>query len=343
MKPRNIRNAYIALGLLLGLISIGTGGYILIEGMTFTEGFYMTIITVGTVGFREVRELSATGMYFTAFLIIVSFGIFGYAVTTLIQYVSDGTFRKIYTFRRVKRKIQHLKNHVVVCGYGRNGRQAVTELLEHNVPIIIVESNEQIMENVQANPNLFYVQGDATRDEVLNNCHLSSAKALITTLPVDAHNLFVVLTAREINPKMAIISRASDEHSDVKLKRAGATNVIMPDRIGGQRMAKMVVQPDIVEFLEFMMLQSMESVALEEVFCTEISDRFNGVPLREFDRQNDSGANIIGMKRSDKSIVINPLPELILTPQDKIFALGTRTQVQRLRVLLNSGDYGGGY
>jgi voltage-gated potassium channel len=103
-------------------------------------------------------------------------------------------------------------------------------------------------------------------------------------------------------------------------------------------MAKMVVQPDIVEFLEFMMLQSMESVALEEVFCTGISDRFNGVPLREFDLQNDSGANIIGMKRSDKSIVINPLPELILTPQDKIFALGTRTQVQRLRILLNSGN-----
>ena len=174
-------------------------------------------------------------------------------------------------------------------------------------------------------PNLWYLQGDATHDEVLNNCHLPTAKALITTLPVDAHNLFVVLTAREINPKMAIISRASDEHSDVKLKRAGATNVIMPDRIGGQRMAKMVVQPDIVEFLEFMMLQSMESVALEEIFCSEISERFNGIPLREFDRQNDSGANIIGMKRSDKSIVINPLPELILTPQDKIFALGTRT------------------
>jgi voltage-gated potassium channel len=338
MKPKKIRNAYIALGLVLGIVTLGTAGFMLIEAMSFTEAFYMTIITIGTVGFREVKPLSGAGMYFTAFLIVFSFGIFGYAVTTIIQYVADGTFRKIYIDRRVKRKIEHLKNHVVVCGYGRNGRQAVTELLEHNVPIIVVESNEQIMSGVQANPNLLYLQGDATHDEVLNNCHLATAKALITTLPVDAHNLFVVLTAREINPKMAIISRASDEHSDVKLKRAGATNVIMPDRIGGQRMAKMVVQPDIVEFLEFMMLQSMESVALEEVFCTEISDRFNGVPLREFDRQNDSGANIIGMKRSDKSIVINPLPELILTPQDKIFALGTRNQIQRLRVLLNSGN-----
>jgi voltage-gated potassium channel len=123
----------------------------------------------------------------------------------------------------------------------------------------------------------------------------------------------------------------------VKLKRAGATNVIMPDRIGGQRMAKMVVQPDIVEFLEFIMLQSMESVALEEVFCEQIAERFNGIPLREFERVNDSGANIIGMKRSDKSIVINPLPELIITPQDRIFALGTRNQILRLRKLLYEG------
>jgi voltage-gated potassium channel len=338
MKRKNISNVYIALGLLLGIIVIGVTGYIFIEDMTFTQAFYMTIITIGTVGFREVKPLSDLGMYFTSFLIIFSIGIFGYAVTTLIQYVADGTFRNIYIHKKVKRKIEHLKNHVVVCGYGRNGRQAVSELLQHNVPVVVIESNEQIMEDAEETPNLLYLQGDATHDDILNNCHLKSAKALITTLPVDAHNLFVVLTAREINPRMAIISRASDEHSDVKLKRAGATNVIMPDRIGGQRMAKMVVQPDIVEFLEFMMLQSMESVALEEIFCTDISDRFNGIPLREFDRQNDSGANIIGMKRSDKSIVINPLPELILTPQDKIFALGTRQQVQRLRNLLNAGN-----
>jgi voltage-gated potassium channel len=337
MRKKKISNAYIALGLLLGIIAAGVAGFMLIERMTFTQAFYMTINTIATVGFREVTPLSDAGMYFTAFLIIFSFGIFGYAVTTLIHYVVDGTFRNIYINRRVKRKIEHLRNHVVVCGYGRNGRQAVFELLQYNVPIVVIESNEQVLESAREDSRLLYLQGDATHDEVLSSCHLSTAKALITTLPVDAHNLFVVLTAREINPKMSIISRASDEHSDIKLKRAGATNVIMPDRIGGQRMAKMVVQPDIMEFLEFMMLQSMESVALEEIYCEEISGRFNGIPLREFERHNDSGANIIGMKRSDQSIVINPLPELILTPQDKIFVLGTRNQIHRLRRLLYEG------
>lgn len=338
MKRKKISNAFIAIILLTGVMAAGVTGYMVIERMTFTQAFYMTVITIATVGFREVKPLSPAGMYFTAFLIVFSFGIFGYAVTTLIQYMVDGTFRSLYISRKVKRKIDRLKNHVVVCGYGRNGRQAVTELLQHDVPIVVIESSEQVMESIRENPRLLYIQGDATHDEVLNSCHLQTAKALITTLPVDAHNLFVVLTAREINPAMSIISRASDEHSDVKLKRAGATNVIMPDRIGGQRMAKMVVQPDIVEFLEFMMLQSMESVALEEVFCEQIADRFNGIPLREFERVNDSGANIIGMKRSDKSIVINPLPELIITPQDRIFALGTRTQILRLRKLLYEGN-----
>jgi voltage-gated potassium channel len=338
MKRQKLSHAYIAIALLLGVILAGVAGYMIIEKMNFTQSFYMTVITIATVGFREVKPLSAAGMYFTAFLIVFSFGIFGYAVTTVIQYVVDGTFRNIYINRKVKRKIDHLKDHVVVCGFGRNGRQAVSELLEHDVPIVVVETNEQVIENLKVNTGLLYIHGDATRDEVLNSCNLRTAKALITTLPVDAHNLFVVLTAREINPTLAIISRASDEHSDIKLKRAGATNVIMPDKIGGQRMAKMVVQPDIIEFLEFIMLQSMENVALEEIFCDLIAECFNGVPLREIDRLNDSGANIIGMKRSDNSIVINPLPELILTQQDKIFALGTKNQIQRLRKLLYEGS-----
>jgi voltage-gated potassium channel len=337
MKRKKISNAFIAIVLLAGVMAAGVIGFMLIEEMNFTQAFYMTVITIATVGFREVKPLSPAGMYFTAFLIVFSFGIFGYAVTTMFQYMVDGTFRSLYINRKVKRKIDRLKNHVVVCGYGRNGRQAVAELLQHDVSIVVIENSEQVMDSIKENPRLLYIQGDATHDEVLNSCHLQTAKALITTLPVDAHNLFVVLTAREINPAVSIISRASDEHSDVKLKRAGATNVIMPDRIGGQRMAKMVVQPDIVEFLEFIMLQSMESVALEEVFCEQIAERFNGIPLREFERVNDSGANIIGMKRSDKSIVINPLPELIITPQDRIFALGTRNQILRLRKLLYEG------
>ncbi len=339
MKRENIRNAYLALALLLAIIVTGVTGYMLIENLTFTEAFFMTIITIATVGFREVgHELSPSGMYFTSFLIIFSFGIFAYAVTTFIRYVIDGTFRHLYKSSRVRRRIQRLRNHVIVCGYGRNGRQAVEELLDHNMPVIIIERDEETMERILENPELLYIHGDATQEKVLLASGIDTAKALITTLPVDADNLFVVLTAIELNPEITIISRASDEHSDLKLKRAGADNVIMPDRIGGQRMAKLVVQPDVVEFLEFIMLQSSENVALEEINCNQLSASFDGKTIRELDIRNESGANIIGLKRADKTYIINPLPEVTISTQDKLFALGTRRQIDRLKTLLMQGD-----
>ena len=338
MKRDPLKNAYIALGLLFGIVLIGVTGYMAIEGFTFTDAFFMTIITIATVGFREVHPLTNTGMYFTAFLIVFSFGIFAYAVTTFTRYIVDGALGHYYKSRIVRNKIQRLKDHVVICGYGRNGHQAVQELLDHHVKIVVVERDEQIMESILENPGLLYIHGDATRDDTLALCKIDRAKALITTLPVDADNLFVVLTARELNPGLKIISRASDEHSDAKLKRAGATNIIMPDRIGGQRMAKLVTQPDVVEFLDFLMLQSTENVALEEITCTRLNSCFEGKSIRELDIRNESGANIIGLKRIDSSYIINPLPEILLSSSDKLFALGTKNQLARLRKILIEGE-----
>jgi voltage-gated potassium channel len=338
MKRDSIRNVYIAMSLLLAIISIGVIGYMLIEKFSFTEAFFMTIITIATVGFREVHPLSTLGMYFTAFLIIVSFGIFAYAVSTFTRYIIDGALGHYYKNRRVKNKIQKLKDHVVICGYGRNGRQAVQELKDHEIDIVVIERDEQAMSQIIENPDLLYIHGDSTRDEILSMCRIERARALITTLPVDADNLFVVLTAREMNPGMKIISRASNEHSDAKLRRAGATNIIMPDRIGGQRMAKLVTQPDVVEFLDFLMLQSSENVALEEISCNSLNICFEGKAIRELEVRNDSGANIIGLKRPDNSYVINPLPETSLSVSDKLFALGTKNQLSRFRKILIEGE-----
>ena len=332
------RNIYIAMSLLFGIITIGVTGYMLIEGFSFTEAFFMTIITIATVGFREVHPLSITGMYFTAFLIVFSFGIFAYAVSTFTRYVIDGAIGHYYKNRRVRNKIQKLKDHVVICGYGRNGRQAVQELVDHHIKIVVIERDDEAVEHLLNSPDLLYIHGDSTRDDVLSMCRLDKARALITTLPVDADNLFVVLTAREMTPGMKIISRASNEHSDAKLRRAGASNIIMPDRIGGQRMAKLVTQPDVVEFLDFLMLQSSENVALEEVSCGNLNTFFEGKAIRELDIRNDSGANIIGLKRPDNSYVINPLPETLLTLNDKLFALGTKNQLTRFKKILAEGE-----
>ena len=329
MKRNKIRHVYFTLGLLLSIIIIGTTGYYLL-GFTPSEAVYQTIITIATVGFEEVHQLDNRGMWFTSFMVIFSIGIFFYAVTSFTRFIVEGVFMNTYKDNKVKRKINKISDHVVICGYGRNGKQVAIELHEHNVKTVIVEQNAEIAQVLRETPGMLYVEGDATDEEVLMQTHLESARAMITTLPQDADNLFVVLSAKELNPDMKIISRASQDNSDVKLKRAGATNVIMSDKIGGQRMAKLVAQPDVVEFMELILLQSEDNVVLEEISCHNLASCFAGKSILELGIRNSSGANIIGLKREDKSYMINPVPETTLTASDKLFALGTRSQINQL-------------
>ena len=335
MKNKSLKHAYFTLGLVISVLIMGSVGYTLL-GYTTSEAIYQTIITMATVGFEEVHPLDARGMWFTSILVIVSIGIFAYAVTTFTRYVVEGVFRNSYKDTQVKRKISKLSDHVIICGYGRNGKQAAIELLEHKVPVVIIEQNADIVQSLRETPGQLYVEGDAADEEVLKLAHLESARAMITTLPDDADNLFVVLTAKELNPSLKIISRASLEKSDVKLKRAGANNVIMPDMIGGQRMAKLVAQPDIVEFIDVLLLQSADNVVLEEISCKNLAACFAGKSIFELDIRNTSGANIIGLKRKDKSYLINPLPETTLTSSDQLFALGTKAQLIHLRKTIST-------
>ncbi len=306
------------------IVVLGTTGYMLIEGFTFTEAFFMTIITISTVGFREVHPLSELGQFFTAFLIVISFGIFAYAVTTLTRYIVDGVLRNYLKDNKVKTKIEKLSNHVIVVGYGRNGKQAIEELRRHKFQVVVID-NEAIIEKIREDAGLLYIQGDATQDEILLDAKIENAQALITALPNDADNLFVVLTARTMNPEITIISRASNFNSDRKLRSAGATNVIMPDKIGGQRMAKLVAQPDIVDFLEYIMLRESEEVYIDEISCKDISPAFTEKTIGEWSIRSATGANIIGIKTADNNYIVNPSPKVNITSNDQIFVLGNRT------------------
>ena len=329
--------AVFAFILLISILSIGIIGFIIIEGFSFIESFFMTIITVATVGFQEVHPLSDVGRVFTAFLIIFSFGIFAYAVTTFTLYIVDGIFRNYYKDNKVKKRIRKLKNHVIICGYGRNGKQAVANLREHKEGFVIIEKNESLVEKIREDESLLYIEGDAASDEILEAAKLESARALIATLPNDAENLYIVLTARQLNPDLVIISRASDDHSVEKLKRAGATNVIMPDKIGGQRMAKLVTEPDLVEFIEYLMLQSHKEVSLEEISCENLADCFANKSIKDLDIRKVSGANIIGLKKPDKSFIVNPSPETQLSRGDQLFVLGKNEQIISLKSLIEKG------
>jgi len=336
LNKNEIIPGLIAIALLFVLLFVSVAFYHFHENLSFRDAVFFTVITMSTVGFREVAPLSALGTWFTVFLIIFSIGIFAYAVTTLTRYIVEGVLRNYFKDNKVKKKISRLSDHVIVCGFGRNGKQATSELIDHGVKTIVIEQEEGPLQELRDDEDILYIAGDATKDEVLQYANIERARALITTLPVDADNLFVVLTARELNNSITIISRASNDNSDIKLKRAGADNVIMPDKIGGQRMAKLIAQPDVVEFLDFVMLQSTDSVALEEISCQELADFYINKSIRELDVRNESGANIIGLKREDGSFIVNPLPEVLLSRNDKMFVLGTKKQLGRLRNILGN-------
>lgn len=338
IESQALQSVAIAIVMLTFIAIVGVIGFMIIEGYTLVDALYMTIITMATVGFAEVHPLSPVGKIFTVILIVFSFGIFGYVVTTVTRYVVDGIFRNYYRDSKVRRKIEKLKGHVILCGYGRNGKQSAQELAEHGSPFLIIEKSEEVLEEIRQNTDYLYLQGDATQEGVLEMASISEARALVTTLPNDADNLFVVLTARQMQKDMIIISRASDDHSDVKLKRAGATNVIMPDKIGGKRMAKLVVEPDVVEFMDYVMLQTNTGVKIEEISCNRMHTCFADKSIRDLDIRNVSGANIIGLKKQDKTYVVNPSPDTILTKDDQLFVLGTDEQLQSFLKLIRQGS-----
>ncbi len=320
---------------LFSIILIGSLGFWWLEDFTFIEAFYMTMITISTVGFEEVKPLDAKGMLFTAFLIIISFGIFAYFITNATRFVLDGEFRNFLNEKRMEKELKNLKDHVIVCGFGRNGKQAVMDLLMHNEKVLVIENTEGVVEDEMAkelwkNRNFIQVIGNAVHEEILLKSRIQTAKALITTLPSDADNLFIVLTAREFNKKMTIISRASEDHSDVKLKRAGATNVIMPDRVGGTRMAKLVSQPGVVEFLDAILLHSGVDVNLEEISCMNMSPDVINKSIRELNIRAISGASLIGLKTGDNNFIFNPSPDIRITAFDKLIVMGTPEQISKL-------------
>ena len=303
----------------------------LIERFSLLEAFYMTIITVATVGFQEVHPLSEGGRLFTSFLIITSFGTFAYALTSLSKYVVDGEFQNYFKNIRVNTEIQKLNHHIIICGYGRNGKQAAQVFKGKRQKFVVIEKSKELFSTFSSKNIDLFIEGDATQDEILHKAGIHRAKALITTLPIDADNLFIVLSARAINPKLTIISRASDDNSDKKLKTAGADNVIMPDKIGGAHMASLVMQPDVIEFVDFITGQGSDNIKLEEITFEHLPAHFKNKTIRELEIRNKSGANIIGFKTAQGEYIVNPSPDTIMIADAKLFVLGTNEQIIKLK------------
>ena len=318
----------IALLLIVAVISIGTIGYRYISDYTWLDALYMTVITVTTVGFMEVRPLGDEAKIFTIILIACSVFILGYAITVITEYILSRNALQILKKKKVRSKIENLSGHVIVCGFGRYGSQAVERLMAYERDFVIIEKDVELI--AKHENEMLFLEGDATEDTILQQAGIESASYLIVTLPEDADNLFVVLTARQLNKELFIISRASRTNSLNKIKLAGANKVIMPAKIGGDHMASLVVSPDLITFMDKLSMVGEDTTNLEEIPIAEFVDQIPVSTLRDLDLRKHTGCTIIGYIDPNGKYFINPDPDTEMATSGKVIVLGRPEQIRKL-------------
>ena len=327
------RRFFLAVLLLITLVAGGTAGYAHFEGWTLQRSLYMTVITMSTVGFREVADLSPAGEWFTMVFICLSITVAGFAVASITAFVVQGELTKVMKGRRMQKQIESLDKHYIICGCGAVGREIVTELTRAKVPFVVVEKIPEEAE-MPRHLEVPMIQGDATDEDILMQAGIQRARGLIAALRGDPENVFVTLTARQLNPNLQIIARASEKGTESKLRRAGADRVISPFEIAGQRMASLVLRPNVVNFLDVITHRSDGDLRLEEIRLAPNS-KLAGKTLREADLGRRTRAVIVGISdsqgkpRSDPAAGA-PLSEIPLRADDILIVLGSEEQLRQL-------------
>lgn len=327
------KNVVLFIGLIIAIILIGIFGFVSIEKWSLWDAFFMTIITITTVGYGEVHPLSESGQIFASILIIISFGSFAFAYTTVSSYLFTGQYQKKLRTLRKERNVKKMKGHVVVCGYGRVGQQVVQDMINHNLSVVVIDLSDNDTAIVK-DEHFFFFRGDATNDLMLEKANVQYAAVLISCLPKDVDNIYVVLAAKELNDQIKIVSRASDESAIKKLKTAGAHHVIMPDSIGGAHMASIITNPDVVEFIDAIRIQGKQGVNMESIRCDSLPQELLNKPISDLEIKKQTGATIIGIKTSTGEFIINPDHHQLMIATNTLIVLGTQNQIAELNKYL---------
>ena len=334
--PKTFLNLRLAFLLIVAELAFGITGFMQLEGYTLTEAFYMVIITISTVGYTEVRPLSDTGHLFASILIIFNIGIFAYLLAVFSYYMTNGELFKKIHFSLIGKKISQLKDHVIICGYGRYGQEVGQHFLHHNIPFVVVEKNREVIEEIQqSKQKILYLHEDATKDEVLQEAGIAKARALIAALPDDSENLFIVLSARQLSGKLTIISRATEARSQRKLELAGANHVVMPEQIGGFYMATLVSKPGAIEFFSYITRELEPDIEFEELKYENMPASCQGLTIKDLGIRKKTGTNIIAYRPPDGDYIVNPNPETVLHPKSSFIVLGNREQLAALKEYIN--------
>lgn len=339
--PSSFLSLSTAIFLLAGELVLAIGGFMLLEGYSLVDAFYMTIITISTVGYTEVRPLSADGRFFTSVLIMVNIGVFAYLLAVFSYYIIQGEIFKKMHLNLIKNSIDKLSDHVILCGFGKYGKEIASHFFEHNIDFVVIDNDPEEIEQIQkSEEKILYLHDDATHDEALIKAGIKKASAILSALPDDSDNVFIVLTARQLNPKIDIISRAMHPKSEKKLLMAGANHVVMPEQIGGFYMATLVSKPGAVEFFSFITNESKSDIGFEELHYQNLPSACQGQSIRNLAIRQQTGANIIGYVAPNGHYIVNPSPDVVLTPGSSFIVLGDRDQLIKLKSYIENYDRG---
>jgi voltage-gated potassium channel len=317
-----------------GVIAFGTVGYMIVEEWSFFDSLYMTIITLTTVGYREVHELSHNGQIFTIVLLVGGVGTVFYALGIGAKIIIEGELQEIYGRKRLEKKLKNLREHYIVCGYGRMGKIIARELKHKKLPFSIIEKNDVLLDSDER-MEMLIIQGDATKDELLKKAGIERAKCLISVLPTDAENLYVVLSARGLNPDLLIVARAGEEGSEQKLLRAGADRVVSPYHIGGLRIAHTVLKPAVVDFIEFATKSGNIDLQMEEITIQKDS-KLAGLTLDQCGIGRDLGIIIVAIKQVSGEMKFNPTFRTLIEIGDTMIAVGETSKLAVLEQMAES-------
>ncbi len=321
------RRALAIIFVLIGIVAAGVVGYMVIEGWSFLDALYMTIITISTVGYQEVAPLSQASKIFSVVLIVVGVGAMLYTLTTVVQYLLEGHLVNIWGRRRMKDRIGKLNDHVILCGHGVVGREVAQAFVAEGVEFVVIERDAASMSD-PAEKQYSYVEGDATHDDVLEAAGITRARALVAALGTDADNVYVTLSARGMRSGLFIVARASTAESEPKLIRAGADRTMSPYRVGGRRLAMLTLRPVVVDFIDTTMRSRGGDLVLENVRISAGSP-VTGLTLGE-GRQICGDASILAVQKKDGDLLANPAADVVLDIDDEIIVAGTREQLRHL-------------
>jgi voltage-gated potassium channel len=314
--------------ILLAVIAFGTVGYSTIERWSLLDSLYMTFITLSTVGFKEVYTLSPAGRIFTILLIIVGVAGAAYTLRVLGEWVVEGEMKKLLGRRKMQKGLKELVDHYIVCGFGRVGRRVAQELCTRRVPFVIIDNDLQRIEQAEKDRFMF-VQGDSTADQTLVDAGIERAKALITAVANEADGVFIVLSARQLNPNLFITARAETDEGKKKLLRAGANKVISPYKIGAIRMALTTLRPNLVDFMQVITFDKETGLTIEEIQIKPGSPMINST-IRDCPIRRELGIMVAGIKKVGRDVFLNPSPETKIEGGDILIVIGEKEGLEKL-------------